>query len=228
MKRKILTLALLTAVFALLLCTGAGAVDEYDLWVNGVQVTSANADDVLGNADEGATVKYDAVTNTLTLDGAELSVLHTYDNQYYGVILARTDDPLTVNVIGDSKITVGDPGENADSIRGVCGILHDETGFAPVNKTWSINLTGTATLDIEVNYFGSGIRAHEDVNIEKLTLKVDVKKDDITDEYGNGKFSEAIRANDTLTIENGATVNVNSVSGTGPIYSIQRKRRSGH
>ena len=219
MKRKILTLALLTAVFALLLCVGASAADEYDLWVNGVQVTSANADDVLGNADEGATVKYDAATNTLTLDGAELSVLHTYDNQYYGVILARTDDPLTVNVIGDSKITVGDPGENADSIRGVCGILHDETGFVPVNKTWSINLTGTATLDIEVNYFGSGIRAHEDVNIEKLTLKVDVKKDDITDEYGNGKFSEAIRANDTLTIENGATVNVNSVSGTGPIYS---------
>ena len=219
MKRKILMLALLTAVFALLLCVGAAAADEYDLWVNGVQVTSANADDVLGNADEGATVKYDAATNTLTLDGAELSVLHTYDNQYYGVILARTDDPLTVNVIGDSKITVGDPGENADSIRGVCGILHDETGFVPVNKTWSINLTGTATLDIEVNYFGSGIRAHEDVNIEKLTLKVDVKKDDITDEYGNGKFSEAIRANDTLTIENGATVNVNSVSGTGPIYS---------
>ena len=220
MKRKILMLALLTAVFALLLCVGAAAADEYDLWVNGVQVTSDNAADVLGNADEGATVKYDAATNTLTLDGAELSVLHTYDNQYYGVILARTDDPLTVNVIGDSKITVGDPGENADSIRGVCGILHDETGFAPVNKTWSINLTGTATLDIEVNYFGSGIRAHEDVDIEKLTLNVNVNKtDDITDEYGGGKFSEAIRANDTLTIENGATVNVNSVSGTGPIYS---------
>ena len=134
MKRKILMLALLTAVFALLLCVGAGAADEYDLWVNGVQVTSDNAADVLGNADEGATVKYDAATNTLTLDGAELSVLHTYDNQYYGVILARTDDPLTVNVIGDSKITVGDPGENADSIRGVCGILHDETGFAPGNR----------------------------------------------------------------------------------------------
>ena len=220
MKRKIFMLALLTAVFALLLCVGAGAVDEYDLWVNGVHVTSDNAADVLGNADEGATVKYDAATNTLTLDGAELSVLHTYDNQYYGVILARTDDPLTVNVIGDSKITVEDPGENADSIRGVCGILHDETGFAPVNKTWSINLTGTATLDIEVNYFGAGIRAYEDVDIEKLTLNVNVNKtDDITDEYGGGKFSEAIRANDTLTIENGATVNVNSVSITCPVYS---------
>lgn len=56
-------------------------MDEYDLWVNGVHVTSDNAADVLGNADEGATVKYDAATNTLTLDGAELSVLHTYDNQ---------------------------------------------------------------------------------------------------------------------------------------------------
>ena len=218
MKRKILMLALLTAVFALLLCVGAGAVDEYDLWVNGVHVTSDNAADVLNDG----TVSYDAATNTLTLDGAELSVLHTFDNQYYGVILARTDDPLTVNVIGDSKITVEAPGGNVDNEQSAFGfgILHDETGFAPVNKTWSINLTGTATLDIEVNYFGSGIRAHEDVDIEKLTLNINVNKtDDITDEYGGGKFSEAIRANDTLTIENGATVNVNSVSGTGPIYS---------
>lgn len=71
-----------------------GAVDEYDLWVNGVQVTSDNADGVLNDG----TVSCDAATNTLTLDGAELSVLHTFDNQYYGVILARTDDPLTVNV----------------------------------------------------------------------------------------------------------------------------------
>ena len=77
MKRKILMLALLTAVFALLLCVGAGAVDEYDLWVNGVHVTSDNAADVLNDG----TVSYDAATNTLTLDGAELSVLHTYDNQ---------------------------------------------------------------------------------------------------------------------------------------------------
>ena len=81
MKKKELTFIIGIVVFALLLCVGAAAADEYDLWVNGVQVTSANADDVLGNADEGATVKYDAATNTLTLDGAELSVLHTYDNQ---------------------------------------------------------------------------------------------------------------------------------------------------
>lgn len=71
MKKKIFLLTVLTAVFALLLCFGAGAssgVTLYGLWVDGIQVTSANADDVLGNADEGATVKYDAATNTLTLD----------------------------------------------------------------------------------------------------------------------------------------------------------------
>ena len=218
MKKKIFLLTVLTAVFALLLCTGAGAssgVTTYDLWVNGIQVTSANAADVLNDG----TVSYDAETNTLTLDGAELSVLHTHDAKYYGVILSRTDDPLTVNVIGDSKITVEEPDGNADNVSEVYGILHDENSSAHVGKAWSINLTGTATLDIEVNYFGSGIRAREDVNIEKLTLNIDVKKDDITDEYGNGKFSEAIRANNTLTIENGATVNVNSVSVTAPVYS---------
>lgn len=38
-----------------------------------------------------------------------------------------------------------------------------------------------------INYFGSGIRAHEDVDIEKLTLNINVNKtDDITDEYGGG------------------------------------------
>ena len=47
-----------------------------------------------------------------------------------------------------------------------------------------------------------------------MTSNVNVNKtDDITDEYGGGKFSEAIRANDTLTIENGATVNVTSLAG---------------
>lgn len=41
----------------------------YDLWVAGVQVTSVNAQDVLGAADEGALIQYDAATNTLTLSG---------------------------------------------------------------------------------------------------------------------------------------------------------------
>lgn len=42
-------------------------VEKYDLWVSGVQVTSTNAQDVLGAADENASVLYDAESNTLTL-----------------------------------------------------------------------------------------------------------------------------------------------------------------
>ena len=41
----------------------------YDLWVGGVQVTSANNDDVLGND----TVSFSADENILTLDGANIT-----------------------------------------------------------------------------------------------------------------------------------------------------------
>ena len=45
------------------------------LKVNGIEVTSANKDDILGDADGlGATVSYDPDTNTLTLNNATLTV----------------------------------------------------------------------------------------------------------------------------------------------------------
>lgn len=45
---------------------------SYDLWVGGVEVTSANATNVTGEGISGK-VSYDAATNTLTLNGASIT-----------------------------------------------------------------------------------------------------------------------------------------------------------
>ena len=75
--------------------------DEYDGNLIGVEVTSANADDVLGDGK----VSYDAASNTLTLaDGAALSAICTdYENDESEVI--ESVDNLIISVEG--TVTMG-------------------------------------------------------------------------------------------------------------------------
>ena len=88
----------------------------YDLWVGGVEVTSANASNIKGAGVSGK-VSYNASTNTLTLNGATITGQHSADSFYY-----RGDDPvpylqmmtcgisqsgiktLTVKLIGTNKL----------------------------------------------------------------------------------------------------------------------------
>lgn len=63
----------LAIVLLLVLCLGllpatVFAVEDYKITVAGIQVTSENANDVLGNG----TVSYDHETKTLTLNNADL------------------------------------------------------------------------------------------------------------------------------------------------------------
>lgn len=71
----------------------------YDVWVAGVQVSNLNADDVLGDSDEGATVTYDENSATLTLNNANLAVS---DSRF--AIYAEQD--LTIALIGDNSVTL--------------------------------------------------------------------------------------------------------------------------
>ena len=204
MKRKILTLALLTAVFALLLCVGAAAADEYDLWVNGVQVTSANADDVLGNADEGATVKYDAATNTLTLDGAMLTTAHTGSNNHAGVIHAEYLDALTINVVGDSSIVTSGTGD-------ISGIYLGPVSENADPRESSVVLTGDAALDITINQKGTAVRARNDITVQQLTLNMY-----LTD---SSAINSAIDATESVTIKDNAKITIDSKAEAAAIFS---------
>ena len=104
MKKRIfsilLTLALLlgTAVFTAI--PASAAVHNYGIYVGGIQVNEDNAADVLGDG----TVSYDAASNTLTLNGANITEVHTADIFTAGIYAEIAD--LTIDLVGENRITV--------------------------------------------------------------------------------------------------------------------------
>ena len=89
-------------------------VVEYDVWIAGTRVTNVNAADVLGDADEGATVTYDPDTHTLKLDNANIT---SSDEQY--AIYATHD--LTIELAGTSTVTLDDPTTTEEPMYGTEG-----------------------------------------------------------------------------------------------------------
>lgn len=73
---------------------GVDTSTKYDLFVNGAQVTSVNAADILGNG----VFKYDDATKTLTIKG-------NYDNTAESRLVDSSIDGLIVNVEGASKLS---------------------------------------------------------------------------------------------------------------------------
>lgn len=87
-------------LLACLLPATALAEGEYDLWVNGTQVTQQNAGDVLGNG----TVAYNAATNTLTLNNAVINTAYTSDSYYTCGIYAKGN--INIQLEGNNSITI--------------------------------------------------------------------------------------------------------------------------
>ena len=115
-------------------------VDEYDLYVDGIQVTSDNNIDILGKKDDEdgdvkKTAVYDAVENTLTLDEATLSS----ERPGPAVRYEGTRD-LTIIFKGNCFL-VGQADESVGD--GVSGY-----GISAVNGTLNIKAGGTGELRI--------------------------------------------------------------------------------
>ena len=72
-------------------------VETYKLWIAGTQVTSANMNDVLGDG----TVSYNPDTNTLTLNGANISA-----NGTQGIRAISAN--FMINVIGNNNVEIVD------------------------------------------------------------------------------------------------------------------------
>lgn len=112
-----------TLLFAAACCAVMMNAETYGLSVGGVQVTSDNASDILSNG----TVSYDASTNTLTLNNADIRM----DGK--GAIVAAGN--LRIKVIGDNYIEVKNLGEYAGAAIQTAGglIIHssiEATDFA--------------------------------------------------------------------------------------------------
>ena len=110
---------------------------SYGISVAGTAVTSANAGEITGAGITG-TVTYDANTQTLTLDGANIEI-STND-----AIIASITAPLKVNLIGGNVISCG----NHHAFNSTNGLIfQSNTGTSPGQ------LTITSTYDISTTNF---------------------------------------------------------------------------
>ena len=144
MKKKLLTILLSMVMLVGLMPFTALAADPtaYDIWVDGVQVTSENKDNLCGG-----TVSYDPTTHTLSLNNA------TLDNDTLSDYGIKTIIPSTLKIrlTGTNSIIRTSPGGGM--------------GIAP-NSSNSVELTGDGTLVINVNGENyDGISAGADVKI---------------------------------------------------------------
>ena len=144
MKKKLFAILLSIVMVVGLLPVTALAADPtvYDIWVDGVQVTSENKDNLCNG-----TVSYDPTTHTLSLNNA------TLDNDTMSDYGIKTIIPSTLKIrlTGTNSITRTHP--------------NGGMGIAP-NSDNSVEITGDGTLKINVigeNY--DGISAGADVKI---------------------------------------------------------------
>ena len=155
MKKKLLAILLSMVMLVGLMPFTALAADPtaYDIWVDGVQVTSENKDNLCGG-----TVSYDPTTHTLSLNNATLDSDTLSD---YGIktIIPST---LKIRLTGTNSITRTSPGGGM--------------GIAP-NSSNSVEITGDGTLVINVNGENyDGISAGADVKISdkaKVTINAE-------------------------------------------------------
>jgi len=135
-------------------------VVEYPLWVGGVQVTSANKDDVLGDTDEGATVSYDVYTNTLTLNGADIAAGYTEPgyNSTRGIYYSGNDS-LNIVLSTDSDNKVGVTGNVQIGIESSRNITISGAGKLTVkgsgNYSVGIEAYALTIKDAEINVEGA-------------------------------------------------------------------------
>ncbi|MCR5692226.1 MAG: BspA family leucine-rich repeat surface protein, partial [Eubacterium sp.] len=81
--------------------TGYFTYKDYDLWVNGTQVTRTNCNDLSVISGVSGTVKFDKYTNTLTLDNATITA--TGNNTSYAI---KSDMPnLKIEVKGNNTLS---------------------------------------------------------------------------------------------------------------------------
>jgi len=118
-----------------------GAVEYYDLWVGGIQVTSENKDNITGSGIEKGTVTYDPDNCILTLNGATIKgsksdeisgTIYKYGIWFWGY--------LKINLMGSNEI-IDESGSNTISYG--------------IYTTHTLTITGSGSLNVSVSTTGS-------------------------------------------------------------------------
>ena len=183
--------------------------ESYGLYVGGVEVTTGNAHDILGNG----TATFDATYNKLILNNATI--------EYHDTLIYSEID-LNIELIGENKLVCKDK-TYLTAIYASQGILRKD-----------VSLDGTGTLEISyknVTEGGTGIVAEDlwigsDVTIttpdgsditnaivctSSLTLR---NKANVTVNNGAARSSTAVSVRGNAIIENGSTLTINNRPGS--------------
>ncbi len=189
----------------------------YPLWVGGTQVTSANKDDVLGNADAGATVKYTPAQGTtpatLSLNGATISGGSSESKS--AAIYAIGE--LTINVTGDNTVT-GPVNQTGDS-NGIRLDDNEQSVNVSLNITGSGTLTSTGGSNSKYSY---GIRTWNNYpGVGDITIGAETTVNAVGQGSSNGAgiYSRGkVNVNGSLTATGNEAINgtvKNAIAGIG-------------
>ena len=207
MKKKLLAILLSIVMVAVLLPVTALAADPtvYDIWVDGVQVTSENKDNLCSG-----TVSYDPTTHTLSLNNATLdndtmsdygiktiipstlkirltgtnSITRTYPNGGIGI---APNSGNSVEITGDGTLMINVIGETYDGISAGADVKISDKAKVIINSEGGVGIIGkTVEIDgatVKSTGLYAGIDAHslKIVNGADVTLKA-------TQDERNGAF----------------------------------------
>ncbi len=168
----------------------------YDLWVAGKQVTETNQNDVL---DDGGSVEFDPVSNTLTLKQADLTLGEDAEERIYCCIQSKLTDMLTIT--GTATLS------NAD------GIL--TTGPLTLNNA-DLTITGDSDEEDGGDDAIRAGRSDEDITIQNSTVTIAGKSaGDNFFQYGIGCGKLTV-ANSTLDVKaNGSAIAADELKASG-------------
>ena len=207
MKKKLFAILLSIVMAVGLLPVTALAADPtvYDIWVDGVQVTSENKDNLFSG-----TVSYDPTTHTLSLNNATLdkdtksgygiktnipstlkirltgtnSITRTYPGGGVGIYLNYSN---SVEITGDGTLVINVIGENYDGISTGADVKISDKARVIINSEGGLGIAGRmveidgATVDSTGLYAGIDAHRLKIVNGADVTLKA-------TQDKRNGAF----------------------------------------
>ena len=164
MKSRIkLLAALLTCLLVAALCPAALASaaeeEKYPLWIGGVQVTSTNCNDLLGNK-----WSYDPVNHILTLNGyIYRGEGYNYKDSFYACIYYNGEDDLTILRNGDSSVHQTRYANSSDHVLKIDNPMAD------------LFFTGSGSLELRMynEWAGPAVSCLGDVEIKGGSLTVD-------------------------------------------------------
>ena len=183
--------------------------ERYGLYVGGVDVTSANAHDILGNG----TATYDPVTSKLTLNNATIA----YD---YAPIYSEID--LLIELVGENKLIFKDKAvgtaiyASSDILRKDLSIFGDgslEISFENVSESCTGIVADTLYIgsDLTITTPSCSNIVNGIVCTSSLILRNGAT---VTVNNGAARSSTAVSVRGNLTLESGSTLSASVAPGS--------------